>query len=135
MPYHDDKVEFEDVLDGRYDEDFFPNHGHVICIKKINPDCRCLKCKPRERRYWRISRCKYGFKPSLWKDEEPRGCAFLTQPNDFYCKPYCSTFDARIKARAFREVFGYRTKLSIPWADAFELFKENFEEVDKILDL
>lgn len=133
MPYHNDKIEFEDVLDGYYDEDFFPNHGKVLCVKSLNPNCQCLRCKPRERRYWRISKCKHGPNPSSKMDEDPQGCIFLKHPNDFYCKPYCNAFDARIKAKAFKEVYGYRGRLSVSCPDAFELFKETFEEADRIL--
>jgi hypothetical protein len=133
MPYHD-PIEYDDVLDGHNDEDMFPNHGKVVCVKALHDNCGCLRCKPRDRRYWRISRCKYGPNPWLKIDagEEPRGCYWLIHPNDYYCKEHCPKFDARTKAQAFKEIYGYRTKLSMKWHSVFDQLKEIEEEVDRI---
>jgi len=134
MPYYD-LVEYDDVLDGENDEDMFPNHGKVICVKKLHDHCMCLRCKPRERRYWRISRCKYGPQPWVKQDKQPEGCVWLHFPNDYYCKPYCKFFDGRIKAQAFKEVFGFRGRLAKTKSDnCFKSIEGILAQVDEIFD-
>ena len=133
MPFYDDKVEYEDVLDGHYDEDWFPNHGKVVCVKELNENCRCLRCKPHTKKFWRISKCKYGPNPWMKMDEKPEGCQFLAQPNDFYCKNYCSAFDAKIKAQAFKEIFGFRGRLSEKHPEWTSLFEDTMKMADEIL--
>ena len=123
-------IEYEDVL---VDETTmgFPNHGQLVCVASLHDKCVCPKCKPKKSRHWKISYCKYGFKPSLFMKEEPRGCTFLSQPDGYYCKPYCSRYDKETKAKAFEEVFGYKGKLDMDWKPALEDWEK---EIDEILD-
>ena len=100
-------IEYEDVIQNGQTEMGFSNHGRQVCIKNlVGTRCRCLACKPTVSRHWRISYCKYGFKPSLWMHEEPRGCAFLDVADEVYCKKHCTRYNAETKARAYQEVFG-----------------------------
>ena len=108
MPYID-IVEFEDVVAGET-ELGFPNHGRQVCVKELVSNCQCLHCKPHTKKHWKSSYCKYGFKPALWQEEEPKGCAFLTQPDNYYCGTYCKHYDAETKAKVFEEIFGYSSK-------------------------
>jgi hypothetical protein len=105
MAFYQDKVEYEDIL-GLCDEGFFPNHGFQVCVAELHDNCKCLRCKPRVRKHWRISFCKNGFAPVLW-EEEPRGCTFLdTSYDEKHCAKYCLKYDPEIKEQARQEVFG-----------------------------
>jgi len=106
MAFYQDNIEYEDV-NGINGEGRYLSHGRQICVKNlIGTRCQCLMCKPTVSRHWRISYCKYGFMPSLWMKEEPRGCAFLDTPDENFCEPSCSRYDAEMKKRAYQEVFG-----------------------------
>jgi len=99
-------LEYEDVLVLGELEMGFKNHGQILCVKELHDDCHCPVCRPEKRKHWRISYCKYGFKPTLWMDEEPKGCVFLNQPDDKYCTIYCTHYDKDIKAQAKEEIYG-----------------------------
>ena len=105
MSHYQDAVEYEDVL-GLSGEGFFPNHGFQVCVASLHDDCHCLRCKPRTKKHWRISYCKYGWPPVLWMNEEPKGCTWLDTPDEQFCAKWCSKYDPEIKKQAREEIFG-----------------------------
>jgi len=131
MAHYYDPIEHEDVSNGEGEEDIFPDHGRIICVKELHDHCACLRCKPTEKQYWRVSRCKYGARPWTKQDKPPEGCIWLHYPNDYFCKPYCPDFDPKIKARAFKEVFGFDSDLDAKWDDCFKSIQGLLDEVDE----